>query len=204
MPPATLSTGWESRARAAVSTPTTSVTPADSLDPTVPRRPWFRRPSGLAAAAAVAASFALWTYAFSGLARKDPPDTLADKAYAARAEAVCAPYRALVDALPPAPASRTPADRAIVLGEATDALTRMVDSLRTIGPDNAGDQYIVTKWLADWDQYLADRTAYRDILATGTDAKFVLTSPDGEFYTKSMDNLATVNAMTSCATPGDV
>ena len=152
----------------------------------------------------VAGSFALWTYAFSGLAKKDPPDTLADKAYAAAAETLCAPYRAYVDALPPAPASKTPVDRAVVLGDATEALTEMVASLRATGPDNAADQYIVAKWLADWDQYIADRTAYRDVLATGTDAKFVLTSTDGEIYTKSMDNLATVNAMTSCGTPGDV
>ena len=117
---------------------------------------------------------------------------------------MCAPYRRIVDALPPAPASKTPQDRAAVLGEATDTLTEMVAGLRTIAPDNPADQAIVDAWLQDWDHYLADRYAYRDKLATGTDAKFLLTSSFGVIYTRSMDNLATVNAMPSCITPGDV
>ena len=173
-------------------------------EPSSPHRPWYRRPGGIAAAVVVAGSFALWAYALSGVARRDPPDTLADKAYASRAEQVCAPYRRIVDALPPAPASKTPQDRAAVLGEATDTLTEMVAGLRTIAPDNPADQAIVDAWLQDWDHYLADRYAYRDKLATGTDAKFLLTSSFGVIYTRSMDNLATVNAMPSCITPGDV
>lgn len=169
-----------------------------------PARPWFRRPTGILAALTVTASFGLWTYAFSGLARRDPPDTLQDSAYAAKAEALCAPRREVVDALPPAPAARDPQERAGVLSEANVTLRAMVADLRTIEPDNPTDAAIVTKWLQDWDTYLGDREAYAGVLATGTDARFILTSPDGEIYTKSMDNLATVNDMLSCGTPGDV
>lgn len=167
-------------------------------------RTWYRRPGGLAAAVVVIGSFILWGYALSGVARRDPPDTLADKAYAAQAETVCAPYRQAVDALPPAPAAKSPVDRAEVLGQANDTLAAMVADLRTIGPDNDTDRAIVDAWLRDWDHYLQDRRVYRDQLATGADAKFILTSDSGVIYTKSMDNLATVNAMPSCATPGDV
>ncbi len=187
----------------AVITPPPSGT-STTHDQSPKRRPWYRRPSGIAAATVVAASFLLWTYALSGVARKDPPDTLADSDYGAAAQALCAPFRISVDALPPAPASKTPQERAVVLGAATEELRQMVAALRTISPNNGPDQYIVTKWLADWDQYLADRTAYRDILASGKDARFVLRSFDGEFYTKSMDNIAAVNNMRSCDTPGDV
>ena len=111
---------------------------------------------------------------------------------------------ALPISLPPAPASKTPQGRAEVLGRANDTLTEMLDQLRTLAPDNDADRAIVDAWLVDWDHYLGDRRAYRDKLATGTDAKFLLTSSFGVIYTKSMDNLATVNAMPSCITPGDV
>ena len=74
----------------------------------------------------------------------------------------------------------------------------------TIAPDNDTDGAIVDAWLRDWDRYIQDRRSYRDKLQTGNDAKFVLTSDTGVIYTKSMDNLATVNDMPSCATPGDV
>ena len=167
-------------------------------------RPWYRPPGGILAAVAVLASFILWIYALSGVARKDPPDTLADKVYAAEAERRCAPYRQTVDGLPPAPAATSPEDRATVLGQANATLAAMVVDLRTLGPDNDADRVIVDAWLRDWDRYLQDRRSYQQVLATGTDAKFVLTSDDGFIYTKSMDNLATVNDMPSCSTPGDV
>jgi hypothetical protein len=167
-------------------------------------RPWYRRPTGLAAAAVVLASFALWIYAFSGLARKDPPDTLRDLAYVAEAEARCEPARRAIDALPPAPAARDPQDRAATLSEANDHLAGMLRRLRTVQPDNDADRLIVSGWLADWDRYLADRRSYAATLASGRDAPFTLTGRDGTDYTKSMDHLAEVNPMPSCATPGDV
>ena len=76
------------------------MTPASPAADSKPRRPWYRRPTGVITAIIVAGSFGLWTYAFSGAARKDPPDTLRDPAYAAQAEALCAPTRAFVLGLP--------------------------------------------------------------------------------------------------------
>lgn len=185
-------------------TPTDLAT--DHPDPrrTGPRPPWYRRPMGWLLALIVAGSFALWIYAFSGLARRDPPDTLDDPAYAAAAQAVCAVSRDRIDALPVAQASRSPEERAGVLREATAELDTMVGRLRTLEPGTERDRAIVTEWLADWERYLTDRRAYADVLATGTDAQFVLTPKEGEIYTKAMDNLAKVNDMAACATPGDV
>ncbi len=169
-----------------------------------PHRAWYQRPSGLTAALIVAGSFALWIYAFSGVAKKDPPDTLRDQVYAAKAEAICAPTLTFINSLPPAPAAKTPQQRAAVLDQANQALTQLVPKLRAIAPDNQFDRAIVDAWLRDWDQYLIDRGDYQRVLATGTDAQFTLTAKPGGIYTKSMDNLAKVNAMASCATPGDV
>ncbi len=176
-----------------------------ALDP-VPRPPrrWYRRPGGIGAAVVVAGSFALWAYAFSGAAKKDPPDTLHDAAFGQTAEAMCAPVKADIDALPPAPAAHDPQERAATLYQANELLAAQLAELRTPPRGDAFDTGIIDQWLADWDQYLIDRTQYADILATGTDAKFVITARDGEDYTKSMDNFAKVNDMPSCATPGDV
>lgn len=190
------------------------MTPIDlALNPPTPhrpggpdpaRRPWYRRPTGWLLALIVAGSFVLWFYAFSGLARRDPPDTLDEAAYAAAAQPICAASRARIDALPIAQATRSPEERAAVLSDATDELVVMVDRLRDLTPGTDRDRAIVTAWLEDWDRYVADRRAYAAVLATGTDAQFVLTARNGEIYTKSMDNLATVNDMLECKTPGDV
>lgn len=181
--------------------PPTAMPPTDRTGPT---RRWYRRPSGIATAVIVAGSFGLWTYAFSGLAAKDPPDMLADLAYRQRAEAVCAPARAFVDGLPPAPAATDPIDRSNTLAQANERLGAMVAELRSTSPSGDRDRAIVEQWLGDWDRFLRDRIDYQQVLATGRDAQFTLTLKDGENYTKSMDNLATVNDMGSCATPGDV
>lgn len=178
--------------------------PSATLPTARPRRRWYRRPGGIAAAAVVVGSFALWAYAFSGLARKDPPDTLHDMAYRRQAEALCAPSWRAVAALPPAPAEPDVTSRARTLAQANAELTAMVQRLRTITPDNEADRAIVSQWLGDWDQYLRDRAEHQQVLAGGRDAQFTLTLKDGENYTKSMDNLAVVNDMGSCATPGDV
>lgn len=181
-------------------------TPSPTSETTTGRRSrrWYQRPSGIAAAIVVAGSFGLWTYAFSGAARRDPPDTLSDPAFATAAEPICAETRTVIDGLEPAAAATDPIDRANTLRQANEALAGLVTRLRTIEPTNDFDRDIVTKWLTDWDQYLVDRNAYADTLSTGEDALFRLTTRNGQDYTKSMDNFATVNDMGSCATPGDV
>ncbi|MCC6435512.1 MAG: hypothetical protein IT196_10825 [Acidimicrobiales bacterium] len=180
------------------------MTPASPAADSKPRRPWYRRPTGVITAIIVAGSFGLWTYAFSGAARKDPPDTLRDPAYAAQAEALCAPTRAFVLGLEPAAAATDPIDRAATLRQANAAIAELRRELATLRPTNDFDRNIVDQWLVDWDQYLTDRAAYTEILATGEDALFKLTARNEQDYTKSMDNFATVNDMPSCKTPGDV
>ncbi|MFN0029280.1 MAG: hypothetical protein ACKV2O_19155 [Acidimicrobiales bacterium] len=155
-------------------------------------------------AVVVVGSFGFWGYALSGTAAKDPPDTLTDENYRRSAQALCQPLRDAIDALPPAPSATSPQDRAEVLGVANDRVVEMVAGLRTLQPDPARDQRIVTEWLADWERYLTDRGDYLAVLREGRDEPFRLTLKDGNNYTKAMDNLAEINDMPACATPGDV
>ncbi len=167
-------------------------------------KPWYRRKAGIATAVTVVGSFGFWGYALSGAAAKDPPDTITDMDYRRSAQALCQPFNDVILALPPAPAATSPTDRATVLSQANDHVTDMVAELQALRPVGTVNQAIVTAWMADWDRYLADRRSYLEVLQQGRDAPFTLTLKDGENYTKAMDNLAQINDMTACATPGDV
>lgn len=167
-------------------------------------RPWWRRPGGIGIALFVGSSFVLWGYAFSGLARRTPPDTLRDAAYATTAEPICKAALDDVLALPRAMTAKTATERAVTLDQATDRLDTLVTDLQTIPSTSTFDTDILTQWLGDWDRYRSDRRAYAEALRQDSKAKFTLTARRGEDYTKTMDAMAKVNRMPSCATPGDV
>ncbi len=152
----------------------------------------------------VAASFALWAVALLRVGVKAPPDTLTDPAFAAAAEPVCAAAVVDLEALPHASTAKTPEERAATLELANTRLTQMVAELRTIAPMGAPDSPTINAWLADWDTYLGDRAEYTTLLAQGETAQFQVTPRDNQTITKPMDNLAVVNGMLSCQTPGDV
>ncbi len=168
------------------------------------RRPWWKRPGGIATAVFVAGSFSLWGYAFSGLAKRTPPDTLRDANFAATAEPICKAALDDVLALPRAMTAKTATERAVTLDQATDRLDRLVVDLSVIPTTSAFDADIVAQWFDDWDRYRSDRRAYAEVLRVDSTAKFTLTARRGEDYTKTMDSMAKVNRMPSCATPGDV
>ncbi|MDH4146922.1 MAG: hypothetical protein OEY23_17325, partial [Acidimicrobiia bacterium] len=78
----------------------------------------------------VVASFAFWAYALSGAARRTPPDTLSDQAFAAFAEPVCDEAVQRLEQLPTAASARDAAERSVTLRQATGLLRDMV---RTLG-----------------------------------------------------------------------
>ena len=179
--------------------------PTSPIDALPPPRPWYRRPGGLGVAAVVAGSFVLWAYAFSGVAAKTAPDTLTDKTFPVIAEAACALAIQDIDALPNALSAKTAVERAGTLDQATDRVEALVNELRRNIPANESDADILTRWLVDWDRYVANRRDYADALRVDKKARFVIDArASGEGITKAMDNLATVNRMPSCKTPGDV
>lgn len=187
---------------AAVASQTTAdaATPADT-----PRRGPAARIGRAAAVIVVLGSVLLWLYAFSGAARRDPPNQLDDPGFGEAAEPICAEAMAAVDALPLAHETPTVEERAAVIEEANAALTAMVDELDTIVVTSSRDQQMTDEWLTDWRDFIEDRAQFAAAIRTDESARFYVTEkPGGLQVTKAIDDLATVNDMPSCASPGDV
>lgn len=148
----------------------------------------------------------VWIYALSGAARRDPPNKLSVPDFATAAEPICADAMAALDALPAAATASGPQERADVLDEGGAILSAMVDDgLRPLAPTApARDAEMVQEWLSDWDTYIADRAGYADRLREDPDARFYVSEKERMQITKGIDDLAEVNEMPSCATPGDV
>ena len=147
----------------------------------------------------------MWIYAFSGLARKDPPDLLDDPAFSRTAETTCATAVDALDQLPNAIDEPTPQSRAQTVAEANRILDQMVVSLRRQAPTRADrDSDITGRWLDDWDTYLSDRRAYVQALRGGSEEAPVFTARGGRSISATIDNFAEVNDMASCATPLDL
>ena len=173
----------------------------DGHDPTAtsPRR-W--NAGRLLIVGVVVALVGFWIYAFSGLARRDHPDTLDDPAFAAAAEPQCADAVDAITKLPPR--SATASERATTLDEATGILEQLVGDLRADAPDTTSrDGKLVSAWLADWETYLDDRRAFADELRDDPEARFLVTARAGRQVTEPIEAFASVNDMASCATPGD-
>lgn len=174
---------------------------------TAPPRPERKRwatPTRVLVGTVVLASFGLWVIALGRIGVGEPPDTLADPTFAAAAERLCAAALADVTALPPARTARSAGERSDTIDQASDRLARLTIDLRDLAPQEGEDATTVSAWLADWDTYLLDRRDYAERLRGDESAAFQLTTRSGQDITRPMDNLAQVNGMPSCATPGDV
>ena len=157
------------------------------------------------AVVALAAMAGFWIWAFSPLAPSGHPDTLYNVVFAHNAEDICQRTVVAAGRLPGAAEAAGPEDRASQIRTSTLMFEDMVTELRIEADDVVGsDADLVDAWLADWDTYLGDRRAYTEVLAGGSDPPFTVTARDGDAITSYIDIFAEVNAMPSCATPGDV
>ena len=187
---------------------TRSDAPLDPPDvgesPPIRRGPWWWTSRALAATA-ITASFAIWVYAYSGLADRPTPDLLDDPAFAAAAEPVCAAAVADVDAMPGALDALDGADRAAQVRSSTDRFAAMVDDLEALVGGTARDEQILTDWLADWRVLLDDRYRYADEVAVDGNARYYQSDLGvNERLDRRLTRLATINGMPSCSTPTDV
>ncbi len=161
----------------------------------------FRVVAGLV----VAASFAVWVYAYSGQAERDTPDLLADRALAAEAEAICASAVADVEALPGALDAVDGPDRANQIRRSTDRYDAMVAALEQLRTDDERDGRIFAGWLADWRVLLGDRLRYADAIEVDPNAQFLVSDIGvSERLDRRVTRFANTNAMVSCAAPTDV
>jgi hypothetical protein len=172
-------------------------------------RPWYARGFGLlgrlVVGLAVTASFAVWVYAYSGRADRDPPDLLDDPAFSQAAEPVCAAAALDLKAMPGALDARDPADRSGQIVAATGRLEAMVTVLDGLAQGSDRDLDILTAWLADWRVLIGDRYRYAEALLNDPQARFLITDTGvGERLERRITRLADTNSMSSCGAPGDV
>ncbi len=144
----------------------------------------------------------LWIFAFVDGTGDDSPDLLADTAWAAQAESICASVKA---GLPEAPERRDGEtfDQRIARLQAENAgLRTMVADLAASAPANDADRLVVDTWLADWDLHVRERIGYTaDVVAADSgDAVFNGTAVEDVSITERMDTFATTNDMDSCQT----
>jgi len=146
----------------------------------------------------------MWAYVFANQGKVHPAAWLTDRRFPEAAEPICAAAEADLAALPPAHDSKTAADRADVVQQATDRLVRMQDDLRGVIPSGGEREEYIRMWVDDWSTYIDDRYAYADALRKDESAEFLVTQKYGTQLSKSIDNFAQVNKMGSCETPDDV
>ena len=163
------------------------------------------RAGATVAVAALLVMALFWIWAFSPLAPSGHPDVLHNVVFTHNAEDICQRTVSAADRLPQAAEATGPEDRAGQIRTSTPLFAEMVAELRVEAGEVFGsDADLVGDWLADWDTYLADRHAYAEVLAGGSDPPFTVRARDGEPVTSYIDIFAEVNSMPSCATPGDV
>jgi hypothetical protein len=188
-----------------VSDDTTVVSDRPEADDPAPHRPsvgarLFKVVAGLV----VAASFAVWGYAYSGQADRPPPDLLADADLAARAEAICADAVADVEAMPSALDAVDAEDRADQILATTARFEAMVAELGRLEPTSEEDRVILDGFTGDWDTLLGNRRAYAQALTEDPAAPFLLSAIGGERLDRRMTRVADTNRMYACGAPTDV
>ena len=155
----------------------------------------------------IAGMLAMWgyvAYLALGPGRAEPPDKVADAAFAPAAEARCAEAITEVAQLPPAMETPEPVERADVLDEANAIFADMLDDLDELVPEG-DDGRIVTMWLADWRTYLGDREEYAAALRVDPETRLYITeAPGGRQITQHIDDFAADNSIPACSTPLDV
>jgi len=163
-------------------------------------------------AAAVVAWLTFWVWAFA-IASPSNPNKLNTVSYGQTSEVTCAAANAEIDAMPSPRTAKTPMDRSRQLTESTRVVEQMLAELHATAESltDVSDFELVTKWLEDYDAYLADRWRYVDKLAaadgseSAKDLAFTLSQRvSGGVYTSRIDTFARANIMPSCQVPGDV
>ena len=149
-----------------------------------------------------------WTWALF-FASKESVNRIEDRAWAARADRICAAAdaerRTLADyrQLDGRDATML-AERAAIVDRATDIVTAMLDDVVAVPPSDAKGRAIVPQWEADYRIYLQDRREYADRLRNGEDVPFRETALDGIPISDKVEVFAGDNEMPTCAPPTDL
>jgi hypothetical protein len=152
------------------------------------------------------AGFWIWALFF---ASKEAVNRIGDRAWAERAEAICAQANIeregladfrVVDESNPAML----VERGDLIDRVTDVIERMLDDVVAVEPADDKGQAIVPLWEADYRTYLANRREFADRLRAGHNDAFRETAVDGIPISDKLEVFAGDNDMPSCAPPHDL
>ncbi len=143
------------------------------------------------------AAFWIWALFFID---KTAVNKIEDRAWAARAEEICAPVEVELRRLE-LQASPDIGVRADLVVRSTDLLSGMLDDITAVTPADDKGRAIVPDWIADYRTLLRDRYDYADRLRAGRDGPFTETAVQGVPITERIETFAGDNEMPSCAPP---
>ncbi len=142
---------------------------------------------------------AFWFWALF-LIDKTAVNKIEDRAWAARAEAICEPVKLQIRRLDLETAAELEG-RADLVVESTDLLSVMLGDLEAVEPTDAKGRAIVPDWITDYRTLLQDRYNYADRLRSGQNVPFTETGVQGVPITERIETFAGDNEMPSCAPP---
>lgn len=177
------------------------------------RRPVVRWSVRILLALLIAGFVAFWTWALF-FASKEAVNKIDDRAWAERAEQICADanearlelsdYRTIVDGDDEQIAALI-RERADIVDRATDIIEQMLDDVVAVAPTDEKGQAIVPQWEDEYRSYIQSRRDYADDLrATGENLAFYEPGADGIPVSERLETFAGDNEMPSCAPPRDL
>jgi len=162
--------------------------------------PWRRSPIRKALFAVLLVAFvAFWVWALF-FASKTAINKVEDRAWAERAEQICAGYDVQIRALE-GEANEDIQVRAALVVESTDLLAAMLDEITDPLPTDEKGRAIVPDWEADYRILLQNRYDYAERLRAGENVAFTETAVNGVPITERIETFAGDNEMDSCAPP---
>lgn len=156
-------------------------------------------PGRLFASLAVLVAVVFWIWALF-FAPKESINKVEDRAWAARAEGICAPVKVELSVLE-AEASEDLGVRAALVVQSTDLLAAMLDDLVAVLPEDDKGRAIVPQWELEYRTLLEDRYRYAERLRRGEDGPFTETAVNGIPITERIETFAADNEMSSCGPP---
>jgi hypothetical protein len=183
------------------------VTHDDQTDPRIDEHGHFRRTERQAGITPFKVFFpigavlfvAFWAWALF-FASKESVNRIEDRAWAERAETICAPVKAELKRL------ETLADpdievRAGLVDQSTDLLSQMLDDIMVTPPTDEKGQAIVPDWISDYRTLLQDRYNYAERLRAGNNVAFTESGVSDVPITERIAKFTIDNQILSCAPP---
>jgi hypothetical protein len=186
----------------------TELSIAETPTPDKPASPW-RKVGRVGLVIGLVCFVAFWTWALF-FASKEPINRIGDRAWAARAEAICVTADrqrlTLADFRTMENADATLVDeRADIVDKATDILEKMLDDVTAEMPADAKGQDLVPQWERDYRTYIADRRLFtKSLRESGKNLPFYETQASGIPISEKLEVWAADNKMATCSPPRDL